>query len=96
MQNDIKQDSNNTILRNDFKEKKKEVKIEMDNNMKQHYRNEFKSNKYNFTKSWKIAHSILSNNCNEDSQIDNEDLTDKVENFNEYFANVGKKTYEKT
>ena len=99
LQNDIKQVHNNidaVMLRNNFKEKKKEVKDDIDNSMKQHYRNELKNNKKNFSTSWKIVHSILTNNYHKESQIDNEDLTDKAEKFNEYFANVGRKTYERT
>ncbi|XP_068235656.1 uncharacterized protein [Palaemon carinicauda] len=96
LQNDIKKDRNNTILRNNFKEKKKEVKIEMDNSMKEHYRDELRSNKNNLRTSWKKVRSILPNNTNKESQIENEDLTDKAEKFNEYFANIGRKTYERT
>ena len=96
LQKDVKQDSDNLMLRDNYKEKKKEVNRLIDSSRKKYYREELKHNKNNLTVSWNIVKTMLFNNYNANPQLDNEDLVNKAEKFNDFFANVGKKPYERT
>ena len=82
--------------RDNYKEKKKEVKAQIDNSRKNYYKKELTDNKNNFSALLKIVKTMLFNNYKTGPQLANEDLANKAEKFNDYFANVGRKTYERT
>ena len=98
LQMDLKEDESNQLLRQNYKEQKKKVKTLIDTSRKEYYRGEFQRNKHDISASWKIAKKVLYNVNNSNLQISEckEDLTSKADSFNEFFANVGKDTYEKT
>lgn len=97
LQMEIKKDRNNIILREKHKEQKKKVKSLMDTGRKQHNKEELKKNKNNFSASWKIVKGLLYNNSDKDSHtLSDHDSMNKAEEFNEFFANIGKKTFERT
>lgn len=96
LQMEIKKDRNNVILREQHKEQKKKVKSLMETGRKQHNKEELKKNKNDFSTSWKIVKGLLHNNCAKESHTEDHDLTNKAEKFNEFFANIGRKTFEKT
>ena len=98
LQKELKADKFNVMLRENYNEQKKKVKSSIDTGRKEYYRNEFNSNKHDISASWKIAKKMLNNANVSNLQITEGkgDLVNKAENFNEFFANVGQITYEKT
>ena len=62
LQKQAKHDGNNLTLRDNYKEKKKEVKAQIDNSRKNYYKKELTDNKNNFSASWKIVKTMLFNN----------------------------------
>ena len=98
IQKKLKLDSCNALLRENYKDLKKEVKLAINSSRNDYYREEFRKTKNDSSASWNLVHNLLSNSRERKlDQLDNNvDLISKAEMFNEYFANVGKKTYGKT
>ena len=96
LQKIVKQESNNATLIENYKQKKREVKTQIYNSRKEFYKEELKHNKNDLSASWKIVKTMLFSNYSSESQLDNEELIHKAEKFNNFFANVGMKTYERT
>ena len=62
----------------------------------QYYRNELQKKKGDISGTWKVVHSMNSQS-NSNFQTDDADaLVVKADEFNEYFANIGKRSFEKS
>ena len=98
LQGNLKDDKYNVLLRDNYKTHKKKVKTLIDNSRKEFYREEFRRNKHDISASWKITKKMLyvTNNSSLQMSESKDDMVRKAETFNEFFADVGKKTYEKT
>ena len=98
LQRNLKYAKYNEELRDEYKEQKRKVKSEINKGRKSYYREEFNRNKNNISGSWKTVKNMLGDNNDKfDLTAESkENLIAKAEKFNEYFANVGKSTYEKT
>ena len=96
LQRELKLDRYNITLRDTYKAQKKRVKSLIEKNKKEYYKNQFQGSKDNIAATWKIIRNMLPNDKENSERADNNDLKVKVEEFNEFFANIGKKTYEKT
>ena len=97
MQKKLKLDSCNALLRENYKNLKKEVKLAINSSRNDYYREEFRKTKNDSPASWNLVHNLLSNSRERKlDQLDNNvDLISKAEMFNEYFANVWKKSMKK-
>ena len=89
----LKIDKFNVSLREKYKDQKKNVKRQIDSKRRQFYREEFEKNRNNITSTWKTAKKMLNCDSNKSLQISgsNKELKNKADNFNEFFAEVGKK-----
>ena len=95
---EFKLDRNNPTKENNYKREKKRVKIIITNNKNNYFREEFKKSKGNIKGTWNVIKKIIPDNkispgMHEDTT---EDTHNRAEAFNEYFANVGKNTFEKS
>ena len=92
----LKCDRLNEALRNHYKILKKHVKSLINKQRKQHYLNRLKESKGNIAATWRIVGDIVPSkkNVSEINFCDNAEQ--KAEEFNCFFANVGKSAYEET
>ncbi len=94
LQGQLKFDRNNTQLYNKYKEEKKRVKDKLHKAKKAYFHNKCRQSKGNSSEMWRNIRGIVPNN-KPNNIITNEDIKDKADNFNNYFANVGRKTFER-
>ena len=91
----LKSDRKNLDLQNEYKNKKRQVKSSIHRAKSSYFKNEFRSCGKNCRKKWKVVKKLIpdkkSNSCSCDVNGD-----EKVENFNEFFSNIGRVTYEST
>ncbi len=98
----LKYDSNNLFFETSIsllKKKKKKVKKLLHEAKSQHYSNELGENRGNTAATWHILRELLpkSKNISSVAQSDDGDIkSQKVEEYNEFFGNVGKNTFEKS
>ncbi len=90
--NKLKKDRTNVLLIEQYKHEKKQVKSFIKISKKEYYLNKLTNNKNNSTAKWKVIKEIIPNqkNCQKGYIFD--DMGTKAEEFNNFFANVGKKT----
>ena len=89
----LKCDRHNTSLQEQYQQEKKHVKTLIDECRTRHYRNELNNNKGNFSKTWKTINEIVPNSKTTSNVLNFDNAVDKANEFNFYFANVGKNTY---
>ncbi len=94
LQGQLKLDRHNTKLYNKYKEEKKRVKDMLQTAKKTYYHNQLRQCKGNPSQMWSNIRGIIPNN-KPNNIITDEDINDKAEDFNNYFANVGRKTFER-
>lgn len=94
LQSQLKLDRHNTQLYNKYKEEKKRVKDKLQTEKKAYYHNQFRQSKGNSSQMWSNIRKIIPN-IKPNNIITNEDNNDKAEDFNNYFASVGRKTFER-
>ena len=96
----LKTQSSNVQLREIHKDLKKKVNSQLADRKKQHYKQEYKKAKGNIADTWKITNNMLFNGMNRDTNKlifeTKDDLMCKAEEFNDFFAEVGRKTFERT
>ena len=70
----------------------------LSNNKKTYFREEFIKNKGNIKGTWNVINKIVPNDKKSSGQLDNlhEDAQQKANDFNKFFANIGKTMYEKS
>ena len=91
----LKDDRSNHLLQERYKHLKKQTKSLICNAKKQYYHNKLSSTRGNTSATWNTVKDLIPNkrqpnNCSFDNAIM------KAEEFNEFFANVGKNTFEST
>lgn len=92
----LKLDRSNTALQEVYKGKKKFVKSSIHRGRASHYKERFRKCGNNQAEKWKVARELIPDKKKNVKSYDNIELNDKIEEFNEFFSNVGKNTYEKT
>ncbi len=92
----LKSDRHNADLQEQYKQEKKRVKTLTAECKARYYHNEFLNNKGNISKTWKTIREIVPNSKNISNNSNFDNVVDKANEFNSYFANVGKNTYTKT
>ena len=96
LQKRLKENIYDATLRSTYKEKKNLVKSLLKTAKRQYYQGKFQDSRGDTAATWKLIKDIIPNNNNKSNSLDSINLKEKAEEFNEYFANVGKKTYEET
>lgn len=96
MSRKLKWDRHNIILQTQYKQEKKKVKNLIAESKAEHYLNKFKENKCNIAETWKIIREVVPSNKINPTNSNFEDQIYKANIFNNHFANVGRKTFEKT
>ena len=94
LQGKLKLDRQYVQLYNKYIEEKKRVKNKLHEAKKTYYHNKFHQSKGNLAQMWSNIRGIVPNNKSH-NVITNEDVNDKMEEFNKLFANVGRKTFVK-
>ena len=94
----FKADKNDPVNQNNYKNEKKRVKQLLSEKKKSYFRNEFLKCKGDIKGTWGIVKKIIPDNKKSNSPYIDQDINDqdKANEFNEYFSNIGKKTFEKS
>ncbi len=91
-QRNLKQDRLNSNLQQEYKALKKQAKTMMSAARKEYYNKELHSSKGNTAAVWRLIREVVPNTkktCNGNNTDSN-----KIEEFNHFFANVGRKAFE--
>ena len=96
LQNRLKLDRMNELLRGQFKNEKKRVQALLQAKKKEYFKREFVNCKGNLSNKWKIVHNMIPRANNNASLSNGDNIKEKAEEFNEYFANVGRLAFEIT
>ncbi len=91
----LKCDRHNADLQEQYKQEKKLVKTLTAECKARYYHDEFLNNKANISKTWKTIREIVPNRRNISNNSNFYNVVDKHNEFNSYFASVGKSTYTK-
>ena len=93
MQANLKHDRSNIRLQEQYKAEKRRVKLLIQNSKKKYYKDKLHECKGNSKATWQTVREIIPKNVNNtlDSEYDN--ISEKAEEFNHFFANVGKKAF---
>ena len=86
----------NSLLRELYREKKRMVRTEIYRNKAQYFKDQFQNSQKDIGKTWKITKTLIPNKKLQSNKNQFENMSEKVEEFNQYFANVGRETYLKT
>lgn len=83
---------------NNYKREKKRVKSMMSDNKKKYFREEFTKCKGNIKGTWDVIKRIIPENKTSRRSLGNMDgdVQKKAEEFNKYFATIGKSTFDKS
>ena len=92
----LKSDRHNVTLQEQYKQEKKRVKTLIITGKADYYRKQLQDTKGNTSKTWKIIKDIVPNRKSNSNEHNFENITNKANEFNFHFANVGKNTYERT
>ena len=95
-QNDLKINRLNPLLRNHYKQLKKQVKNTLRRAKKEYYHNQIINSKDNIASTWKIIRDIIPPQKSKSNACITEDVLNKAEDFNSFFANVGENTFTET
>ncbi len=93
---ELKSDRQNVTLQEQFKQEKKHVKTLFTAGKSEYYRKQLQDTKGDTSKTRKIIKNILPDCKSNSNGFNFENLTNKANEFNFHFANVGKNTYERT
>lgn len=94
--NDLRSDRKNVLLLEQYRNAKKQVKSLIQSSKKEYYWKELNNNKNNSSSKWNIIKEIVPSTKSSSETYIFEDKDRKAEEFNTFFANVGKNTFEKT
>ena len=90
----LKKDRQNPIIHAEYKREKKLVKSKMYNVKTNYNKAEINKCKGKSKETWKVLNNIIPNK-NRPTKYTFDDVDKKAEEFNEFFANVGQKMYER-
>lgn len=96
LQKNLKLNRYRNSLQNQYKTKKIQVRNSIANGKKQLSRSRLNDNKGNISGTWNVVKQMLPDSRSNSCQIDDEDLSKRAEDLNNFFANVGRVTYQKT
>ena len=95
--NKLETDRTNVLLmEQQYRHEKKQVKLFIQSTKNEYYKNKLTNTRSNSSDTWNVIREIIPNhkNCSRGYILD--DMKRKAEEFNYFFANVGKNTFELT
>ena len=95
LQGKLKLNRQNIQLHNKYKEEKKRVKDMLQEAKKTYYHTKFLQSKGNSAQMWDNIRGIVPNNKSRNNVLTDDHVNDKAKESNNFFANVGRKTFEK-
>ncbi len=93
LQRELKIDTNNSRLRERYKTAKKHVKQLMNKTRMDHYHNRLKDGKRNTSATWNVIKEIIPSQKNKHNAYNFDNLSEKAEEFNNFFSSVGESTF---
>ena len=90
----LKADRHNTILQEQYKDSKKNVKSMIKSRKKEHYRQKIMDCKGNSSGTWKVIREVVPKTTGDINNFDN--ILEKAEEFNSYFSSVGRNAFLKS
>ena len=83
-------------LRDIYKEKKRDVRLDINESKKEYFHDEYKKSGNDVKRTWKVTKALIPNNKTQKQSCTFENISDKVEEFIDYFSRVGKDAYDAT
>ncbi len=96
IQTQLKADRYNVALQHRHKAEKNYVKALIRQSKTEHYHNQFYACKGNTAATWRVIKNIVPGKNEKSINHNFENKEEKAEEFNNFFANIGKKTFKKT
>ena len=98
LQIEFKSDRSNLSKESEYRNEKKRVNEALSDSKNRYFQQELERNKGNIKGTWNVIHKVIPRNINisNNSSQSEIDIRNRVENFNEYFANVGENTFKKS
>ena len=96
LQFSLKKNRSNYILGQQYREKKNFVKTLLEISKKDHHREEFIKCKKDVSRKWKILDRMTPKTNKDLPQLPDKNEKEKAEEFNSFFASVGKKAFDKS
>ena len=96
LQKVLKSDRYNVVLQRQYKEQKKSVKLMIQTGKNFFYREKLDNCKHDIAETWKVIKSMNSDVKSNLMQENRDTILKKANDFNDYFANVGKNAFEKS
>jgi len=96
LQRKLKQDRGNLELQEKYKTEKKFVSSLITKSKSEYFRNSLESKKGDISGTWKIIKSMTPETSKSSQHKDTRDLIRRAENFNYYFAEIGRKSFEQS
>ena len=91
----LKNNRSNILLQERYKTLKKQVRMSLKRAKSNYYNSKFQENLGNSSATWKLVRELIPNTTTKTHTSD-ENSKEKLENFNTFFANVGKNIFEKS
>lgn len=96
LQRTLKNDRHNLIMQQQYKTMKRQVKLSLQRGIKDYYKGKLGECRNDMTGTWKIINSMAPKKSMSVDTRSHDELLQEANKFNEYFADVGKKTFEKS
>ena len=93
---EFKSDGNNIALESKYRNIKKKVRAVIKNSNNNYFKKQFRNCKGNISKTWKTVKILIPNKNGNSKEMEFKDSERKANEFNHFFASVGKNTFEKT
>ncbi len=92
----IKIDTSNSRLLERYKTAKKHVKQLINKTRTDHYHDRLKDNKGNTSATWNVLKEIIPSKKNKHNAFNFDHLSEKAEEFSNFFSNVGESTFKRS
>ena len=96
LQRELKFDTSNSQLRERYKAGKIQVKQLINYTRTDHYHDRLKDSKGNTSATWNVIKEIMPSQKNKNTSYNFENLNEKAEEFNNFFATVGETTFKRS
>ena len=96
LQKELKVDTNNSELRERYKAAKTYVKTLISTSKTEHYQDRLKDCEGNTSATWKVIGEIIPNQKNKHNTHNFANIKEKVEEFNNFFSNVGESSFKRS
>lgn len=96
LQKEFKKNRGNEAIEERYRSEKKRVKTIIENNKNKYFKEQFRKCEGDLKATWRVTKSIIPDSKRNVEELDDDEVRNRVEKFNDFFANIGKKTFEKS